>query len=437
MADFLILGVGVSLHKTDGVIRFEHYCNAYNLPYVIVGEGHEWRGGMENGTIGGGQKLNEVLEVIKDMDNKLILICDTFDLFPVAYQEEIITKYEKLCPQKQILISAEIVCWPDKALIKRYPQVSTKYRYLNSGCIMGYRDDIYRILSTYVIEDKHDDQLYFTLRFLEANNNILLDYNCSLFQTLYAATPDVVVHNNRVYNKYTNTYPVFIHGNGLAKLDLNRIENYLSPYPLKDVFIKEKNPKVFFALYIDSRKQKEMENFLLHVDNLNYENKIIYFYDSNPDGTSLPENYYHTTQYRFNEFLSSNCDYYFLLEQQCIITNPDTVVELVNRADSEHRILAPLLKSKELTAFSNYWGALDRIGYYVRADDYIDVITYEKRGYWNAAYVSGAILIHRSIFNWDILRKNKFNDRDMNLCSNFRDYTLFMYMINFDEYGMI
>ena len=94
--DILILGIGVSVHKTDGVIRFERFCKAYNLPYKIIGEGKVWRGGdMFVGT-GGGQKINELLEAIKPMENKLIIMCDTYDQIPIAGKEEIISKFHKL-----------------------------------------------------------------------------------------------------------------------------------------------------------------------------------------------------------------------------------------------------------------------------------------------------------------------------------------------------
>ncbi len=39
MEDILILGIGVSLKKNDGVLRFEKYCQIFNSPYIIVGDG--------------------------------------------------------------------------------------------------------------------------------------------------------------------------------------------------------------------------------------------------------------------------------------------------------------------------------------------------------------------------------------------------------------
>ena len=40
------------------------------------------------------------------------------------------------------------------------------------------------------------------------------DYNLDIFQTLNQSIDDVEIHNGRVYNKVTKTYPIVIHANG-------------------------------------------------------------------------------------------------------------------------------------------------------------------------------------------------------------------------------
>lgn len=254
MSDILVLGIGVSIHKTDGVLRFEHFCNAFNLPYKILGEGKVWRGGNMFVGSGGGQKINEIMEVIKPMDNKLIIMCDTFDLFPIAGKEEIIAKFKQLAKPGQILFTSEVFCWPDESLAERHPislilnssdKAINKYKFLNSGGIMGYRDDIYNLITdtdagtnnsstdSFIIRDNDDDQLFFTRKYLkmigEPSNKIVLDTKCEVFQAVNGCSDDLVIHRNRIYNKYTDSYPIFIHGNGPAKCHVNSYENYIEP----------------------------------------------------------------------------------------------------------------------------------------------------------------------------------------------------------------
>jgi hypothetical protein len=452
----LVLGIGVSPWKNDGVMRFEHFCNLFGLEYKIIGDGKIWHGGDMFAGTGGGQKINEILEAIENMDNKLIIICDTFDLFPLAGKEEIIKKFNTLCGQNDVLFSSEVYCWPDEKLSNSYPKSDTKYKYLNSGSIMGYRDNIYHIVKNATIEDNDDDQLYFTSKYLShklSGEKIVLDHKCELFQALNGCKNDIVIHKNRLYNRYTNSYPVFAHGNGPAKLFLNHIENYLETRLLGDYSYTINNehelisqPKIFFALYINSDLRDEFVEFVDGVANIKYQNKIIFVYDkvNNDNIKNLVKQLGYTyvpniQTYIFTDFNDSDCQYYFLLEQRCIITKRDVLHELVPLCNGYHRIIAPLLNCKTTQLYSNFWGALDSNGYYLRSDDYIGLVERHIRGLWNVPHIFGAILFARDIIQkWDIMRNNKYgNDIDMRLCYNLRKDTLFMYMANLNFYGYV
>lgn len=494
MEDLLVLGIGVSENKTDGVLRFEHFCKIFDLPYRILGDGKMWRGGEMAAGMGGGQKINEVIEALESLDNRLVIICDTFDLFPIAGKIEIMDKYNKLCQSKnthkfnrqnelslekkhaenlekhdgksqanvtlpiknQIIFSSEVFCWPDKRLADSYPAILSKYKYLNSGCIMGYRDEIYNLIKNGNIKDNDDDQLFFTVKYLSGGEDIVLDHKCELFQAINGAYDDVILHKNRVYNKYTHSYPIFLHGNGPAKIFLNKLENYIDDtglnastnysYTLEKHKLLDTLPKVFFALYIDSSKTIEYMMFFRSVCGIDYQNKIIYVYDvSNNEETkqimeTLNFHYFaNINNYVYDDFFKeSDCQYYFLLEQRCIITEKNILHELIPLCNGYHRIISPLLIHKENKLFTNYWGDIDNKGYYRRSDDYLSLINYDLRGLWNAPYVSGAILFHGSIIkNWNLSKTSQFTDNDMNLCCNLRKDTLFMYMCNLSTYGYL
>lgn len=449
--ELLILGIGVSQHKTDGVLRFEHFCQSFNLSYQILGNGKMWRGGDMSAGVGGGQKINEVLEAIKNMDNRLILLCDTFDLFPLASSKEIIDKFNNLCDKNSVLFSSEVFCWPNSELSESYPETNTKYRYLNSGSIMGYRDNIYRMINNESIKDNDDDQLFFTLKYL-SGDKIVLDHKCEIFQTINGSKDDLVIHKNRVYNKYTNSYPIFIHGNGPSKIFLNHIENYIEPQPFYDYSytLKETQqlniqPSVFIATYIDSNQWTDFQDFISSISKINYQNKKIYVYDKTNNLTANifcdGLNYIYKpniSSYVFNDFKESDCQYYFMLEQRCMITNMNFLHELIPLCNGYNRIISPMLTCKTNDFYSNFWGDLNPNGYYARSNDYIELVKQQKRGLWNVPYVTGAILMDRTVIeNYDIMKPNKFIDIDMQLCFNLRQYTLFMYMCNLKNYGHI
>ena len=385
-----------------------------------------------------------------------------------------------------------------------------KYKFLNSGGIMGYRDDIYRLIMTNsviqsvndyakVIMDRDDDQLFYTKKYLNeienttnshdtqhtqhiqdiqdtlddticaiCTNTIVLDTNCEIFQTINGCSDDLIIHKNRIYNKYTNSYPIFIHGNGPTKSYLNNYENYIENYiePLQNMrYISNKNytdytenKKVFFAIYINSKVWNDQSNsnynynynvFLKSFAKIDYPNKIVYVYDRHNLNDNIVETLNqlgceyvykpNIREYVFRDFYTSGCQYYFLLDEKCCITKVDIIYELLTYIDDNaYRIICPMLVSKSSDLRCNFWGALDDNGFYRRSHDYIDIVKYNKRGIWNMPYIYGAILFHRNILiEWNLLKKNKFtvDHIDMALCYNIRRETLFSYLVNNNYYG--
>lgn len=462
--NLLILGIGISKHKTDGVSRFESYCLSYGLNYRIVGDGEEWFGGDMSKGPGGGQKILRLKKELEGMENCLIVVCDTFDLFPVAISEEIIRKYHQLCREDQVLFAAELYCWPDRSLESAYAP-GLKYRFLNSGSFIGYRDQIYKLVSDAAISETDDDQLYFTRKYLEPGTNIVLDTECVLFQALNGVRDDIVIHRNRVFNKHTNSYPVFIHGNGPSKLFLNHLENYIDPDPK---IIREKylsnfeiesslseyinhSPNVLFILYGDSSKDfTQFESFLKSCAEISYSNRKIIVCDSaeyNADIVQLVQtlhySYHPETRpyHSINQILesenSTEFEYVFLLEQHCQITDTHLLYRLLPLFDRGHRVISPMLRDRNGSIYTNFWGDLDSKGYYKRSTDYVDIAQYNKRGIWNVPYVTGAILIDRKVFEENDLSINCDTDSDMEFCFKMRKQTIFMYVSNLHSYGYV
>ena len=130
-------------------------------------------------------------------------------------------------------------------------------------------------------------------------------------------------------------------------------------------------------------------------------------------------------------------DYYFLTDTTHVLSDPNAISKLIL---TEKDIISPMLISHKNNLFSNFWGAVDNTGYYARSSDYVDIVTYTKKGIWNAVYLSSSILISKNRI-LDVLNELKtnpleFEDFDMYFCRILRQkYTL--NVMNKEVYGKI
>jgi len=228
--NLLIIAVATDINNI-GLQVFISSLKKNNIQYKILGLYQEWKGGIMEIGMGGGQKINLLKRELNTWDDyklktTLLLFSDSYDVISVSCESEIIEKYNNIS-KNQILFSAEKYCWPDKSLQKYYPETHSQYKFLNSGGFIGVASDIQVILDI-DIHDNYDDQLYFTKIFLFNNNKIQLDYNCIIFQTLNNAENDIYIYNNRIINKKTLSFPSLLHGNGNSKTYLQLINNYIN-----------------------------------------------------------------------------------------------------------------------------------------------------------------------------------------------------------------
>jgi len=221
--------LSVATENTEEFKRFERSLNIQEIEYKILGMNTKWQGGnMEMGP-GGGQKINllrnELMTWNKERLKKYtILFTDSYDVITLTNSTEILNKYNSICDSNTVLFSAEKSCWPLKQLDIFYPETDSEYKFLNSGGFIGNAERILNLLEK-KIENCEDDQLYYTKIFLFDNkvdnimNKIMLDYSCEIFQTLNGAFDDIdIVNKKRVFNKYTNTFPCLLHGNGPSEI---------------------------------------------------------------------------------------------------------------------------------------------------------------------------------------------------------------------------
>ncbi len=168
-------------------------------------------------------KLRLVQEYLQLIDgDELLLYTDGWDTFFCAYPDEIIAKFHRLgCP---VVFSAEKNIWPpvvgDHPIA--YPSVPTAYRYLNAGGFLGVAGRLQALIEKARPLDCYEmDQHLWSDCYLCNPGAILLDHQCSIFQTLFdpaipheTLMPELALRDGRWHNVTTGTAPCVVHGNG-------------------------------------------------------------------------------------------------------------------------------------------------------------------------------------------------------------------------------
>ncbi|XP_005094861.1 procollagen-lysine,2-oxoglutarate 5-dioxygenase 1 [Aplysia californica] len=474
-----LLVVTVATKENDGFRQFKRSTEKYGLDLKVFGMGIEWRGGTME-TIGGGHKVNllkENLEAYKNKDNLLIMFVDSYDLIFTDGKDAILDKFAKF--DSRVVFAAEDTIWPDKSLEKKYPQVKeNEKRFLNSGGFIGYAREIYEMVSYQALGDQEDDQLYYTQIFLNRalrhEWKMKLDTRAEIFQNLNFALGEVVIKYkgsySYLYNIRTGTSPIAVHGNGPVKPEFYRISNYLADgwttstgcqtcnddlLDLTDVKDADM-PTVVIAMFVEMATpflreffdrvtkldypkdkidiylhysvdyhSKDVKKFLEDIEGLYPSTRVIS--PSDNVGEQMARNW------AIEECIKKNCQYLLTLESVAQITNPTLLRDLIIQNRS---IIAPLLK-RPGKLWSNFWGALNRDGYYARSEDYMDIVEYTKVGLWNVPFVASVLLIQgqRLPLLRDAYTNNPDLDADMSFCEKARQEVLFMYVSNRKYWG--
>lgn len=141
-----------------------------------------------------------------------ILHIDAYDVIVIGDEKEIMRRY--ISTGYPILFMAEINCWPDASVASRYPDLPGPWRYLNSGCYIGERLALLDMLNSINIEPHLDDQKLATEYYLEHQQDVGLDTECVLFQSLLGGLHVLELKKGSIFNKIKGTNPVIAHHNG-------------------------------------------------------------------------------------------------------------------------------------------------------------------------------------------------------------------------------
>ena len=457
--------VTVATHKTHELDRFVESATFHGYNFEILGLGMEWTGGKaDNGRLvfpGGGMKVNllkDYLSTYDGNDTDVILFTDSYDVVFNEKPDELLSRWDG-----NVLFTAEKTCWPDENLSNEYPNSPHGYKFLNSGGFISTVKDL-KVLTETTCKDSDDDQLYYTLKFLNGEG-INLDYDLNIFQTLNSSLNDVEMHNGRVYNKVTNTYPIVIHANGGVgpRTYLNKFYNDMRKP--ETTFKKLKgDEKVKVQMCFDG-PHSNSSVIVESLSYLSYDKSLIdlVFYNNFKENEWAIKNYikqygngynsisntyveglgtYELRSLMFSDSVRYGGDYSLHIDTHFYLKNKDTIqLLMVENKD----IISPMINTEQ-TLNSNFWGAVDDNGYFMESYDYHDIRTYDKKGTFVVPFIGGVIM-----YSNDILKNGVFDgilsdvsdetisdygsDHMVVLMNIIREKNLFMYTTNKRYYG--
>ncbi|XP_032202383.1 procollagen-lysine,2-oxoglutarate 5-dioxygenase 2 isoform X1 [Mustela erminea] len=464
-----LLVITVATKESDGFHRFMQSAKYFNYTVKVLGQGEEWRGGDGINSIGGGQKvrlMKEVMEHYANQEDLVILFTECFNVIFAGGPEEVLKKFQK--SNHKVVFAADGILWPDKRLADKYPIVHIGKRYLNSGGFIGYAPYINKIVQQWNLQDNDDDQLFYTKIYIDPLKreaiNITLDHKCKIFQALNGAVDEVVLRfengKARAKNVFYETLPVAINGNGPTKILLNYFGNYVPNAWTQDngctlcdldtidlstvdvhpnvtigVFIEQPTPFLprFLDILLTLDYPKDALKLFIHNKEVYHEKDIKVFFDKakreiNTIKIVGPEENLSQAEARNMgmDFCrqDENCDYYFSMDADVVLTNPRTLKILI---EQNRKIIAPLV-TRHGKLWSNFWGALSPDGYYARSEDYVDIVQGNRVGIWNVPYMANVYLIKGKTLRSEMNERNYFVrdklDPDMALCRNAREMTL-------------
>ncbi|PIO75240.1 hypothetical protein TELCIR_02729 [Teladorsagia circumcincta] len=358
--------------------------------------------------------------------------------------------------------------------------------YLNSGLFLGYAKEVYKMISLKDVADNDDDQLYYTMVYLDEklrkDLKIGLDSVSRIFQNLNGVVDDVELQfdddgNALAYNAAYNTHPAILHGNGPSKRHLNYLANYVAnrwsankgcticakkpklelakkdpaDFPLVAIsvfiarpipFIEEMlqafahldYPKKRIALFIYNSQQsniKTVMDFLSKYGSQYFTKKVINGVSEIQEREARQEALTFASRY--------DAEFLFSLDGDAFLTNVKTLQHLVEYSvNYEVGIIAPML-AQPGKMFTNFWGDIAPNGYYARSEDYIAIVQRKRVGVWNVPFITTALLINKE--KMKEMKTPYFYDKsldvDMSFCKWARDKGHFMYVDNEQEFGFL
>jgi hypothetical protein len=156
-------------------------------------------------------------------DDDILCFVDSYDLLVNASPEKILETFKQ--EECDILYGAEMVLFPFHLDKETYPKSFTQFRFLNSGCYIGYVRALKKVLNDERVNTIKDDQEFMHTYFLENHEreNIKVNTTTTFVINMEKVPWDkLVIQNGEAKYEAFNTVPCFLHFNGMSFLDVQK-----------------------------------------------------------------------------------------------------------------------------------------------------------------------------------------------------------------------
>jgi len=177
---------------------------------INLGKDHPWRDPMTS--LAGMPKIQLVNEFLATISpDAIVLFMDGYDTFFADSPITILERFKDM--DADIVFGAESECWPISENAEQWPDVGTKYKFLNSGLYIGKAKALHGFIAQGQESADKDDQLFCQKRYLNNKTDwkIKLDTEAYIFQN---HEPNIRVVNDQLWNDETGCCGCIYHGNG-------------------------------------------------------------------------------------------------------------------------------------------------------------------------------------------------------------------------------
>ena len=213
--------------ETDSHNRVErkllHSCNIHNIDIQIIGKGASWEGFVT--------KFKIMVEYLSQISDEIVCLTDSRDVLYMSDENTIYNTFIENFDKDTIVFNGETQCFPEPEFAELHPHQNKKYKYLNSGCVIGSRltllEAAKKAIELYEKTEINDDQFLIQKLLIDnkLDGKITLDYECKIFQCVWdndwgrSNNFDLIYSKDDIYNRLTDTHPLIFHFPGPTTTD--------------------------------------------------------------------------------------------------------------------------------------------------------------------------------------------------------------------------
>ena len=249
----------VATHENHHLDRLKRSAEKHNINLQVFGLGKPFPAL--------GTKRLLMHEFLQQCDpDDIFMFVDAYDVIFLANESEILEKYEKHY-KDQIVFSAEqnlgMYTFDDIYYFLKYPISKKRYKYLNTGSIIGPVKKGIEVFESVGLDKPHEpcDQVPVLRYFTHNPSALTLDCDHHLFGVNGGRAgledKDYKIENDRLYSVQTKTWPILFHVPGKFFIALDQISKKLGFMDQLPDYTKQEK-----KLYLSAKKDHELCDWL-------------------------------------------------------------------------------------------------------------------------------------------------------------------------------